>query len=101
MFSTSESDETSSKDTLLDAIQRIINESQEIDKVARKIAEGCAEQGLKKVCQLLCDSIFSWFYSVFLHHLQNLTDVVDKIPAIASQLRIISSGAKIETYSIS
>lgn len=53
-FSTSKSDEMrSSKDTLFDAIQKIIHESQEINKVAREVAEGCTEQGLKKVRPLL------------------------------------------------
>ena len=36
-------------DTLFDTIQKIMKESQEIDMVARKVAHGCAEQGLKQV----------------------------------------------------
>ena len=47
----------SSRETFLNAIQKIICESQEIDKMARKVAEGCVEQGLKKVHQMLYDSI--------------------------------------------
>ena len=41
--------EESSKDDFFDAIQSIIEESLEINKIAREVAAACKEQGLKMV----------------------------------------------------
>lgn len=87
--------ESTAKDELITVIHSILQVSSEIEKLSRKVAEACPEKGLKKVQYLLK---LNFALILMTLNTQNVFEVVDKIPSIAHQLKVVSSGIKKKSY---
>ena len=66
----------------------IVKESEEVTKMAKKVAAVCTDKRMKMVSHLQ-----GIYYCVFIHHMsiQALLQIVDKLPTIGTQLKIIAS----------
>ena len=86
-----EAGELHSKKDLIMTARQIAKESEEIVKMARLVADSCTDKRLKRVRSSFTKATIYIYSNTCISVSQAILQVIDKIPTISTQLKIIAT----------